>query len=130
MITPTNNRIDMNNNNNRDYKIVSDENQEYMELDTSVLFILKEPYVGVTFRYKQISIDEDPETDKAVIHYEYEVLGAQEGFDLESLQNGDPDFELFIGDMLINIISERLDESQHLSDATDDSYFGLEEVSE
>jgi len=63
-------------------------------------------YQGVVYRYGKVSVSEDKESEKATLHFEWDMLDSN---DLPKDFFGDDFFEL-AGDILQHIIMEQLNE--------------------
>ncbi len=65
-------------------------------------------YQGVVYRYGKVSVSEDKESEKATLHFEWDMLDSN---DLPKDFFGDDFFEL-AGDILHHIINEQLNEDK------------------
>jgi hypothetical protein len=100
-----------------DYEYVLDETTDTENQDTNVnIKLTSGPFEGVVFQYGKVSIDpiQDPEVDNLELRYEFNLISSDKFSDEEL--SGNLEFKNYLGDLLVSIICNRLEENENRTD--------------
>lgn len=81
------------------YEILFD---EYEDEDVAKIRLTEERFNGIVYNYRTVHIEEQGE--EAVLKYEYDIVESPVKYEVR-------DFENYIGDVLVNIIGEKINEN-------------------
>ena len=92
----------------------------FVEKPSSELYSLKVidgPYTGVIYTYGKVQVRENQEHDNAKVKFKFHIELAPPGFTIKQLEE-DEDFKNFMGDILIELIEEKMYNDELTNDNT------------
>lgn len=97
--------------------------EQTSEAETAIIKIIDEKWKGVEYYYSTISIEEDKDKDDiGILSFEYHITNSPNEFVLEELLDDDKsDFETMIGDILVALIEQRIQDEETDESGTDDT---------
>ena len=95
---------------------------EKADSDFTSIKALQKPYNGIIYTYGKVKVSEpNGECENAKLSFDYRVEEVPPVFDKskEEIEN-DPDFSRFIGDVLVEILEDSVDNDRSSDDNTSD----------
>ena len=95
---------------------------EKADSDFTSIKALQKPYDGIIYTYGKVKVSEpNGECENATLSFDYRVEEVPPVFDKskEEIEN-DPDFSRFIGDVLVEILEDNVDNDRSSNDNTSD----------
>ena len=95
---------------------------EKADSDFTSIKALQKPYDGIIYTYGKVKVSEpNGECENARLTFDYRVEEVPPVFDKskEEIEN-DPDFSRFIGDVLVEILEDNVDNDRSSNDNTSD----------
>ena len=95
---------------------------EKADSDFTSIKALQKPYDGIIYTYGKVKVSEpNGECENAKLSFDYRVEEVPPVFDKskEEIEN-DPDFSRFIGDVLVEILEDSVDNDRSSDDNTSD----------
>ena len=92
----------------------------FVEKPSSELYSLKVksgPFTGVIYTYGKVQVRENKKQDNAKVKFKFHIELAPPGFTIKQLEE-DKDFKNFMGDVLIELIEEKMYNDQSTTDNT------------